>query len=946
MSNRAVASDFPLASASPATNFSARKLANNYAFGHEKSFQRQEIPANADLIANIASLLDPSRAIIEISPFSSPVARETGFANVRHLCPVQARNRCVDPNSIGIDIDSFDATDKLLGQAKDHAAIIIVIAALEMARDPRSLMGVLRRCLFDNDEVTLLIGIALSDRGEEPLTEDCIFRRWNMVGFEKFLQSGGFLFSRQSDFLHGSPIFFYSVSCPRSFYRDFLWQHGLAPSATAAPEIALVSTEHARMGQSGGIGTYIDHVSRRSENRPTLVCNPAVLSDEEEEQAERISVVTYRKLFGSAKSSYLDLATRALEMVQQLSFLVSDIEVIESPDYLGLGAHIAQACRAGMLRGNLLTQIYCVGTTLHCEAAGETWGGPKSWTCKLLEDIAIGESERVLFISSWGRDCYLEKYGYAPAHISGVSHPIFFESEQPAQPPSFQACRRLIFFGKQNRLKGFDDFVAALELWTADATEPMPSEIHFIGAPFSVTDDHRRRLANLYWKPKVLFHGYVENSLHALDLVADDAIIVMPYKGEMYPYAYLEVISRELPLVGYAAAGVTELIPEEFRSKLLCPPEPKYLSGILLRSISANPNQLKATARRLKEVVSQRQMRVNSEFFDFHFPKTGSRPSRACLKSPSRVTVCIPFFNMSPAILRETLESVRRQSLVPHEVILADDGSTDFGALAAAEKLMAEMEFQRYRIVHQENRGLAGARNLGLRHCQTEFIATVDADDILCNDFLLRLADALERNPDAVGATSWCQSFRDGTGELLDAWRPVGGRSVIVGQDQNMFGSANSLFRVEHVRAIGGWDDSDKSVFEDWAFWLKCCSRGRKVVLVPEMLYLYRVRSTSLMRTGNLFAGHVRIARSGEALSKLDWWLLQDLVRQRRAEEPDVHLYIEARDWWKGQAEAWEREFQNLLQRRKLRRGAAFLRRKLGWLRQARGDVRGSKRPL
>src|SRR5918995_6791294 len=101
------------------------------------------------------------------------------------------------------------------------------------------------------------------------------------------------------------------------------------------------------------------------------------------------------------------------------------------------------------------------------------------------------------------------------------------------------------------------------------------------------------------------------------------------------------------------------------------------------------------------------------------------------------VTVVIPCYNQAH-FLGEAIESVLSQSYKRFEIVVVDDGSTDDTSEVATR-------YPRVRCIRQENRGLAGARNTGIRHCQGEYVVFLDADDRL-------LPEALEAGVREPGA--------------------------------------------------------------------------------------------------------------------------------------------------------------------------------------------------
>ena len=112
------------------------------------------------------------------------------------------------------------------------------------------------------------------------------------------------------------------------------------------------------------------------------------------------------------------------------------------------------------------------------------------------------------------------------------------------------------------------------------------------------------------------------------------------------------------------------------------------------------------------------------------------------------VSVIIPVYNTSKWLDR-CLESVRRQRLRDLEILCVDDGSRD----DSAERLAAlARQDGRIRVLHQRNKGLSEARNIGLRETSTGLVYFLDSDDFIHEQLLELTVAALEKNPRAAFA--------------------------------------------------------------------------------------------------------------------------------------------------------------------------------------------------
>lgn len=111
------------------------------------------------------------------------------------------------------------------------------------------------------------------------------------------------------------------------------------------------------------------------------------------------------------------------------------------------------------------------------------------------------------------------------------------------------------------------------------------------------------------------------------------------------------------------------------------------------------------------------------------------------LDSNKFVSVIIPVFNVRPYLV-EALDSVLQQTYENIEIIIIDDGSTD-GSGEICDKY-AEKD-ARILVIHQENRGLSVARNVGLDKMSGEAVVFLDPDDAYHPDYVKVMMDAMIR---------------------------------------------------------------------------------------------------------------------------------------------------------------------------------------------------------
>ncbi len=138
----------------------------------------------------------------------------------------------------------------------------------------------------------------------------------------------------------------------------------------------------------------------------------------------------------------------------------------------------------------------------------------------------------------------------------------------------------------------------------------------------------------------------------------------------------------------------------------------------------------------------------------------------------SKISVIVPLYNME-AYLERCVDSILSQTFTDFDVILVDDGSTDRSAEIC--DAYAEKE-QRVFVLHQENKGLSGARNAGLdwalSKSGSEWICFVDSDDWVTPDYLWQLYDAVTVFGEKISCCK-CDKPTADDGSILEKKRKV-----------------------------------------------------------------------------------------------------------------------------------------------------------------------------
>ena len=218
------------------------------------------------------------------------------------------------------------------------------------------------------------------------------------------------------------------------------------------------------------------------------------------------------------------------------------------------------------------------------------------------------------------------------------------------------------------------------------------------------------------------------------------------------------------------------------------------------------------------------------------------------------VSVIIPIYNVE-AYIAQAVQSVLNQTYPHFELLIIDDGSPD-----QSVSICQQFSDSRIKIISQKNRGLAGARNTGIRESQGEYIAFLDGDDLWQPNKLAEHIKHLKNSPQ-VGVSFSRSALIDQTGKPLHTYlmpklsnitipyllreNPVGNGSAAVVRKAIFDEIAISNY--ENNVLVKAYFDEQFRRAEDIELWLRIAIQTDwKIEGIPEALTLYRVNSSGL----------------------------------------------------------------------------------------------------
>lgn len=257
-----------------------------------------------------------------------------------------------------------------------------------------------------------------------------------------------------------------------------------------------------------------------------------------------------------------------------------------------------------------------------------------------------------------------------------------------------------------------------------------------------------------------------------------------------------------------------------------------------------------------------------------------------------RLTYVIPAHN-AQTTLDQTVKSVLHQTERSVEAVIVDDGSTD-----ATRHLAGALLGPRVRLIPQDNKGLAGARNTGWREARAPRVCFLDADDAVAPTHAARLldaigdADAVACGHEMVGPTLGPLHWR------VPALASDSSLSRLIEGNRTPVGAV--VVDTEKLRVRLGREprfDESLPVVEDWDLWLRLAlADAAWAPPVEDALFCYRVTpgsmssDTALMWTTGTHLLTRHITDTDARAHGLRAWSVQSLAKavasqQRRAVE-------------------------------------------------------------
>jgi glycosyltransferase involved in cell wall biosynthesis len=431
----------------------------------------------------------------------------------------------------------------------------------------------------------------------------------------------------------------------------------------------------------------------------------------------------------------------------------------------------------------------------------------------------------------------------------------------------------LLYLGNAQYLKGILHLLEGIDLLWADGAN---ARLRVVGA------DTLWQSRETYIKDHIRRH--YASALESGLLVLDDAIgqhelattyqsarvAVVPSLFDNFPYTCIEAMAHGVPVLGSREGGHAELLAAAHQEgQQFDVYDPRDIADVIGRTLACSPEQLRSAGSAGREAMAElchpiRIVAKREELLSTVAPQESNRTTRSYpfvndierieregvpLSATSSLgqqeeahllTVVIPYFNLSETI-DETIASIMASDYPSIEVVIVDDGSTAAHATEAIRRIEVTSHPFPLRVERIAHGGLANARNAGAKLARGDFLAFLDADDVVLPSFYSKAIDVLATFDNVSYVYSWVEYFEGSSGCLItfDTDLPY-----LLGS--NMTCAAMLVIRTKDYLDFGLNSPEMKYGMEDYEAWIGLAAAGKLGVSLPEFLTRYRRRAGSL----------------------------------------------------------------------------------------------------
>lgn len=623
----------------------------------------------------------------------------------------------------------------------------------------------------------------------------------------------------------------------------------------------------------GGIGTYCATTAKMLAEKGhsvSVFINDAAVSAISEDEKNGIRLIRFNTSRTNSSAFLGHVTNISYEFAHIVKHFIEkegQPDIIEAQEYMGIAYYLLQY--------KYLLYDWCrdvpVLITMHSPSSlymeynhVPLHRYPNFWICE-MEYFCLQAADYVISPSHYMLRELEKRFVLNNKNVAIIPNPFDGKPNNIKVTSAGRKADEIVFYGKLTLQKGALRLMAYFkELWDKGFERPL----YLLGGQDIIYHPEGRTMGDIIRKK---YKKYINRGLLKLEDRIEPAkiaarlssaeVVIIPSDNDNLPYVVFEMMALGRVVLVSKQGGQSEVIENGIDGFIFDHEDPETFFNKLDTILKLDEKEKEAIAERAikkveekygTNVIYERKIKLIADHLQansiqpsgFPFirkwqPVNGAPQSGAYIKD--RLSIVVTYYN-SGKYLDQVVQSLSATDYIDKEIIIMDDGSDD---PLSIQKLEEYGNRPGITVLSKSNKGLADTRNKGGEKATGEFLAFLDADDKVDASYYSKAIRVLNNYPDLHFVGAWTKYF-EGSNKAWPAFTPE--PPIIL--YHNMINSAALVLRRQSFLAAG---QNDLHMifpgFEDYDSIVSLLSRGYYGVVLPELLFHYRVRPDSMVRS-------------------------------------------------------------------------------------------------
>ena len=539
-------------------------------------------------------------------------------------------------------------------------------------------------------------------------------------------------------------------------------------------------------------------------------------------------------------------------------------DVIESQEYLGIAYYLLQF--------KYLLYDWCkdipVIITMHSPSFlymeynnVPEYKYPNYWICE-MERFCLQAADLLISPSHFMLEELNKRFQLNNSNVAVIPNPFLGKKTGDENSDLGAHDGQIVFYGKLTVQKGALYLMKYFkELWDGGFSRPL----YLIGGQDIVY--HAEKMTMGYFIRKH-YKKYIENGLLKLEKKVNPAdmrrrlakaeVVIIPSANDNLPYVAFEMMSLGKIVLASRQGGQREIVedgingfifdhdqPETFSKQLnrildLDRKERDIISGNAVQKVLSLYNPQKIYAQKIQKINKLLEKGSSKNEFPMIRRHADKIESHERSFTKGLLSIVVTFYN-SGIYIDDAMRCLEKTDYKEKELIIVNDGSNDAFSLTKLEEYRTKKGIK---VIDKQNKGLPDTRNAGAEAAEGEFLTFLDADDKVDPGYYSKAIRALKNYVNLHFVGCWTKYF-EGSKNVWPTFNPEPPLILC----HNLVNSAALVFKRNSFLSAGKNDlNFTFKGLEDYDTVISVLENGYNGVVIPEILFYYRVRSDSMIR--------------------------------------------------------------------------------------------------